>query len=183
MISGIQNLMSPVGMDFLNADILAANSANSAILTIPARDILLILVSITGYTGGGGIGSLRFGGVAGAVDSGNNYNTRYLRINAGANNNFTNVPTNTTNMLRLGSQAITLGRMVAVSSSNNATTRKNIMISTCSEAGGVGVEPPIDIGQGLWGNTTQQIVSVQLTVTANQLTTGTTLQVYGRNSS
>jgi len=158
-----------------------ASAANaSSIIDIAARDILRITIIVTGYSGNG-IFSLRFGGTAGAVDSGNNYNTRYLRINSGANNNFTDVPTTTTNMMRLASQAIVLGRSATVNVTNFSTKRKMSAILTASEAGAVGTAANLDVGQGMWGNTTQQIIAVQLLSTANNLSVGSGFVVEGMN--
>ncbi len=156
----------------------AANA--TSILTIPARTLLRLTAIVTGYSGSG-IASFRFGGTAGAVDSGNNYNTRFIRMNSGANNNFTDAPTTSTNYLRMASQNIVLGRQYVANVTNIATVRKMVSINTASEAGAVGTAANIDVGQGMWANTTQQIVSVQLISTANNLLIGSGFIVEGMN--
>ncbi len=156
----------------------AANA--TSILTIPPRTLLRLTAIVTGYSGTG-IASFRFGGTAGAVDSGNNYNTRFLRINSGASNNFTDVPTTTTNYLRMASQAVVLGRQYVANVTNFTTKRKMVSINTATEAGAVGTAANIDVGQGMWANTTQQIVSVQLISTANNLSIGSGFIVEGMN--
>jgi hypothetical protein len=156
----------------------AANS--TSIITIPARTLLRVTCIVTGYSGGG-IASLRFGTTAGAVDSGNNYNTRFIRMNSGANNNFTDVPTTSTNFLRLASQTIVLGRQYTVNITNFATVRKMCSISTASEAGAVGTAANLDVGQGMYANTTAQIITVQLISTANNLSIGSGFIVEGIN--
>lgn len=156
----------------------AANA--TSILTIPARTLLRVICIVTGYSGNG-IASLRFGGTAGAVDSGNNYNTRFIRMNSGASNNFTDVPQTSTNFLRLASQNIVLGRQYVANITNYSTVRKMVSISTASEAGGVGTAANLDVGQGMWANTTQQIVSIQMISTANNLNIGSGFIVEGIN--
>lgn len=156
----------------------AANA--SSILTIPARDILRITTIVTGYSGNG-IASLRFGGVAGAVDSGNNYSTLHA---TGLNNsnkwdNYLN--STSTNLLRLAQANAVLGRSSQVIVSNYAADRKVCHISTATEYGGAGTDNRLAAGQGVWGNTTQQILSVQLLSTANNLTVGSGFIVEGVN--
>ena len=156
----------------------AANA--TSILTIPPRTLLRLTAIVTGYSGTG-IASFRFGGTGGAVDSGNNYNTRFLRINSGASNNFTDVPTTSTSYLRMASQAVVLGRQYVANVTNFTTKRKMVSINTTTEAGAVGTAANIDVGQGMWANTTQQIVSVQLISTANNLSIGSGFIVEGMN--
>jgi hypothetical protein len=159
---------------------LTGSAASTSIITIPPRHLLRITCIITGYTGNG-IASLRFGGTAAAVDSGNNYNTRYLRANDGANNDFDDFSTTSTSMLRLGSTGVTSGRSVVVNMTNSTSKRKMAAIISATEAGGVGTAADIDWGQGMWANTSQQIISVQMVSTANNLTTGTGFVVEGMN--
>ena len=56
-----------------------------------------------------------------------------------------------------------------------------VSINTATEAGAVGTAANIDVGQGMWANTTQQIVSVQLISTANNLSIGSGFIVEGMN--
>lgn len=156
----------------------AANA--TSILTIPARDILRITAIVTGYSGNG-IASLRFGGVAGAVDSGNNYQTLHATGDNGSKkwDDYSN--NNNTNFLRLARANAVLGRMVEVNVSNIQNVRKLCRISTATEAGGSGSSPEIAAGQGIWANTTQQIVSVQLISTANNLSIGSGIIIEGVN--
>jgi hypothetical protein len=142
--------------------------------------LLRLTAIVTGYSGNG-IASFRFGGTAGAVDSGNNYNTRFLRINSGASNNFTDVSTTSTSYLRMASQAVVLGRQYVANVTNFTTKRKMVSINTATEAGAVGTAANIDVGQGMWANTTQEIVSVQLISTANNLSIGSGFIVEGMN--
>jgi hypothetical protein len=71
--------------------------------------------------------------------------------------------------------------MVQVNVSNIQNVRKLCQISTATEAGGSGTTPEIATGQGIWANTTQQIVSVQMISTANNLSVGSGFIVEGVN--
>lgn len=168
------------GWQILGKTQLAVGANATSIITIPPRTLLRITCIVTGYSGNG-IASLRFGTVAGAVDTGNNYNTRYLRAAAGANNNFTDVPNTSTNFLRLASQNSVLGRQYTVNVTNYATKRKMCSVSTSSEAGAVGTAPTLDWGQGMYGNNTAQIITAQLISTANNLSIGSGFIVEGIN--
>ena len=156
----------------------AANA--TSILTIPPRTLLRLTAIVTGYSGNG-IASFRFGGTAGAVDSGNNYNTRFIRMNAGSKNNFTDAPQTSTSYLRMASRNRVLGRQYVANVTNFTTKRKMVSIDTATEAGGAGTAADIDVGQGMWANTTQQIISVQLISTANNLSIGSGFIVEGMN--
>jgi len=162
---------------------LAANATTSSILTIPPCDILRVTVIVTGY-GGGDIVSFRFGGTAGAVDSGNNYATAQAEWNAGqSGNQNTNTENNTTNLMRLAASTITTGRIAQFTISNNATVRKTAIITQATEYGAATVTPRRNTtGDGIWANTTQQIISIQmLTAGGNTLTAGSGFVVEGIN--
>jgi hypothetical protein len=157
---------------------LTGNAASTDIITIPARDIIRITCIVTGYTGGG-IASLRFGGTAGAVDSGNNYATLHATGLNGSNkwDNYTSSVN--TSLLRLAQANSTLGRMVNVQVMNIASYRKICQINVANEIGGAGTVNQLATGQGIWANTTNQIVSVQMISTANQLRTDSGFIVEG----
>jgi hypothetical protein len=158
-----------------------ASAANaSSIITIPPRDLLRIRCSITGYSANG-IASLRFGGVSGAVDSGNTYNTLHATGVQGSSKWDLYANTVTTNFFRLAVSNAVLGRMVSVELQNFATTRKLGTITTITDSGAVGTNLQIATGLGLWANTTQQIVSVQMIATANNMNIGSGFVVEGIN--
>lgn len=160
---------------------LTANGSSSNIITIPACDLLRITVMVTGYQGGGGIASLRFGGTAGAVDSGNNYNTRHQESVAGSDRWDNNTQTNNTDMIRLGRANVNLGRIVTVNCYNVANLRKICKIETATERGGAGTTLLTATGIGQWANTTQQIISVQLVVSGGDLNSGSGFIIEGIN--
>jgi hypothetical protein len=161
----------------------ATPASSTSIITIPAYDLLRVTIMVTGY-GGGDIASLRFGGTAGAVDTGNNYNTLNATGNNGSNkwDNYLNSTTN--NFLRIAQNAITNGRVSTVTITNNTTTRKICKISTTSDSGAVGTAMILNDGNGLWSNTTQQIISIQLiTAGGNTLLANSGFIVEGMNLS
>jgi hypothetical protein len=160
---------------------LSGAAAATSIITIPQFDLLRITIIVTGY-GGGDIVSLRFGGTAGAVDSGNNYATAQAEWNAGqSGNQSTNTENNTTNLMRLAASSVTTGRIIQVTISNNTTTRKVACITQATEYGAATVTPRRNtIGDGLWSNTTQPILSVQqLTAGGQNLNAGSGFVVEG----
>ena len=176
--AGGENWQQDISWQILGRTQLTVAANATSILTIPPRTLLRLTAIVTGYSGNG-IASFRFGGTAGAVDSGNNYNTRFIRMNSGANNNFTDVPTTNTNYLRMASRNRILGRQYVANVTNFTTKRKMVSIDTATEAGAAGTAASLDVGQGMWANTTQQIISVQLISTANNLSIGSGFIVEG----
>ena len=179
----IINVQPNPGWEMLGSTKMAANATSSSIVTIPARDIIRITVLVTGY-GGGDIVSLRFGGTAGAVDSGNNYATAHGEWNAGQlGNQSTNLESNTQSLLRLAASNVTASRISEVVVSNLTATRKVCSITTATEWGTATTTPRrTTVGHGIWSNTANQIVSVQLvTAGGNTLLAGTGFIVEGYN--
>lgn len=179
----VQNFIPKNTWEIIGYTQMAANGPNTSIITIPARDILRFSVVITGYQSGGGIGALRFGGTAGAVDSGNNYNSRHQESVAGGDRWDNNTQTNNTNMIRLGRANVNLGRIVTVTCYNVAALRKICTIETATERGGAGTTLLTATGLGQWANTTQRIVSVQMVVSGGDLNSGSGFIVEGVNLS
>jgi hypothetical protein len=179
----VQTLAPIIGWQVIGYTVLANAASNTATITIPAFDLLRITIRVTGY-GGNDIASLQFGGVAGAVDTNTNYNTLNATGTNGSNK-WDNYANNTTNgFLRIAQNTITNGRVSTVTVTNNATTRKICKISTTSDSGAVGTAMLLNDGNGLWSNTTQQIVAVRLiTAGGNNLNAGTGFVVEGINLS
>lgn len=178
---GKVSIFPPRTWEVLGFTQLTGSASSTSIVNIAAFDIIRITCIVTGYTCGGGIASLRFGSSTGAVDSGNNYETRHLEWAAGSNNNNTDSPTNNTSLLRLGRQTTTNGRMVTVLVMNQASSRKICQINSATEAGGAGTSPTLDLAQGIWANTSAQIVAVQMVATAQSMTAGSGFVVEGMN--
>ena len=176
--AGGENWQQEISWQILGRTQLTVAANATSILTIPPRTLLRLTAIVTGYSGNG-IASFRFGGTAGAVDSGNNYNTRFIRMNAGSKNNFTDAPQTSTSYLRMASRNRVLGRQYVANVTNFTTKRKMVSIDTATEAGSAGTAASLDVGQGMWANTTQQIISVQLISTANNLSIGSGFIVEG----
>jgi hypothetical protein len=168
------------GFEFLGSTKLAAAAASTAIVTVEPRDALLIVFRVTGYSGAD-IASLRFGGTAGAVDTGANYWDRHLNAAAGATT-FTNAQNVSGTLIRLAGATSTLQRAGAVWVNNLATVSKVCRIDVQTSTGAANTAGILDVGGGEWVNTTQQIRSVQmLDAGANNLNAGSGFAVYGRD--
>jgi hypothetical protein len=166
------------GAELLGSVQMGTAANTSAILTIPAMDWLRISIVVTGYSGNG-IVSLQFGGTAGAVDTGNNYLSRWLQSAAGGAT-FANTANNTQPRMALATAAVVTSRIISVEVMNNATIVKNSTIKVMTNAGNtVTSQPTIEEGVGFWANTTQQIVSLRLIASANNLLAGTGFWVEG----
>lgn len=169
-------MLNWLDMERLGSTRMAAASASSAVVTIPAREQLYLLINIAGY-GGGDIASLRFNG-----DSGTNYWDRHITSVAGGVA-LVNTQTLSTTLLRLAGNGVTTGRIVSCSIMNIATISKAVGISHLqtgtAAAGTAGV---LDLGGGEWVNTSAQITTIQL-VTAGGATllAGTGFTVFGCN--
>lgn len=165
----------------IGTTVLAANAANTSIITIPPMDLIRITVRVVGYTGNG-IASLRFGGTAGAVDSGSNYQWRIEDAQVNSNNMTTTEGISAT-LMQVASTATTLPRVATITISNFATVNKICKIDSATNAGNASTRSLTSFGQGVWANTTQQIIAVQLLATANSLLAGTGFVIEGMNLS
>jgi len=170
--------LTPVaGMDFLGSLKLSGNAVTTGVLTIPARDVLFLLVNIAGYSSGGDIASLRFNG-----DTGANYWDRHLTSAAGGVV-WTNTQTLSTTLIRLAGNVVNVHRTVAVSITNIASLSKPLVMqtqtaSTLAATGGL-----TDLGSGEWVNTSAQITSIEMRTAGGSITmpSGTGFGVWGKN--
>ena len=170
------------GYELLGKTVLAAAAATTAIVTIPARDMLLIQYRVTGYSGAD-IASFRFGGTAGAVDTAANYWNRSVTSVAGGVVLVNNQNVSAT-LIRVAGLTSTLQRTGCMTVNNLATVSKVCKIETQTSTGAAGTAGGMDWGGGEWVNTTQQIVSVQmLDAGANNLNAGSGFAVFGMNLS
>lgn len=169
------------GYDFLGSTVLAAGAANTATVDFAARDILLIQYRITGYGGGGDIGSFQFGGTAGTVDTGNNYWSRHISAAAGGVV-WADTPTASTNMIRLG-QAATGQQRSGILTINNLTGVSKICnILNQTSTGAAATVGVMVVSGGEWVNTTQQLICARLiTAAAANMNTGSGFAVFGKN--
>lgn len=156
-----------------------AAAVSSGNIQIPARDVLLILVVVTGYSGGD-IASLRFNADATAAGYGSTWKTQSNAappVNAQVTNN------GTLAHITLGSAGITIGRMVLVQISNIAGQRKIICMENSNEST-TSTEGVADIkGWGEYTVTAGQITQIDMRTSggANTLNAGSGFIVYGDN--
>ena len=164
--------------ELLNTFRFAAAAVSSGALTIPARELLLCLINVTGYSGSD-IVSLRFNADATTT----NYRTRWITfsnvavpINAG-------IDFGASGHVVLGSTGITTGRSILCSISNFATTRKIVSILHAYEEAAQATIPLMQIGQGEWFNTAAQITSIDMRTNGgvNTLSIGSSIAIYGLN--
>jgi hypothetical protein len=164
-------------MEFLGSTRMSASAVGTAVVTIPAREQLLVICNIAGYSGGD-IASLRFNG-----DTGANYWSRHLTCAPGATT-LTDNPTASATLFRLAGNAVTQGRSVSCSIMNLATISKSIGIGHLqTNTGAAATIGTLDWGGGEWVNTTAQITSVQMLTAGGTITmpAGTGFSVYGVN--
>lgn len=168
-------------LTYLGSTVITSPAPATSIVTLSsAMTKLWILVNITGYSGGD-IASLQFGGVAGAVDTGNNYWSRHMTSSAGGNN-WTNTQVTSTNMMRLAGNAVIQGRTVICDVMNYPTISKPLNQKTQTITGSAATAGVIDIGGGEWVNNTQQIISIRmLDQNGTNLTVGSGFVVWGTN--
>jgi len=105
---------------------------------------LLGIARVTFYAVGDTI-SLQFGTSSSAVDTGNNYNWRYLAAAAGATT-FTDTNGATTNLIRLADSNTTLSRTITFSVSNTSNKTKLVSVQQLTETANVGTLPSLSIG-------------------------------------
>lgn len=171
---------SPIpSYEFLGSTILGSAAQTTAAVTFPARDLLLVQVMVTSYSGSD-IASLRFNGDTTAATT---YSSRYLS-SAAAATVFTNTTSQSTNCARLFSQGTTMGRSALVAITNPASTFKYGAVSSSWTAAGAtaATSPPIDIGNWFW-TTAAQITSMVMVTAGGTITmgAGTGFAVFGRN--
>lgn len=164
------------GMDFLGSTVLASSAATTGALTIDARDILCVLVRVTGYPSAD-IASLRFN-----ADSGTNYWTKHASAAAAATT-FTISTANVSKTLaQMFATAVSTGRSAVVTITNNATTEKIGSISGTTGSGVASTLGTIETNSFGWVNTSAQITSIEMRVAgANTMSTGSGFAVFGRN--
>lgn len=168
-------------LTFLGSTSLSVAAPQTAIVTLTsAMNKLFIQYNITGYSGND-IAMFRFGGTAGAVDSGNNYWSRHITWAAGGTI-ATNTQVLSTNGIRVAGNAVVQGRSGICQLMNVATVSKPFTIHTQTLTGAAGTAGLIDLGGGEWVNTTQQIISIQMVdQNGTNLTAGSGFVVWGAN--
>lgn len=163
-------------MERLGSLRLASAAVTTGVLTIPAREQLLILFSIAGFNTAD-IPALRFN-----ADSGTTYNDRHITwlVNTVTPTNARNI---STNLLRLSGVSSVGPRMITASVMNILAVAKPVTLSISNGTGAAGTEHTEDFGSGEWVNTAAQITSVELRSAGgtNTLSAGSGFTVFGCN--
>jgi hypothetical protein len=169
-------LVNPLGYEFLGSYKFASSLQTSPAITIAPRDLLLIQVRVTGYSGSD-IASLRFNG-----DSGTNYWSRSISVAAGGTT-MTNAQNASATLARLHPTGTTQQRSSLHAVTNFATKSKVGTISAQTSSGSAATIPELEFGGFEWVNTTAQITSVTLLTAGGSITmpAGTGFAVFGRN--
>jgi hypothetical protein len=162
-------------LEFLGSASIASASTNMGTLTIPAKDVLMIVLKISGY-GGNDIAAFRFNGDAGA-----NYWDRHLTSSTGAAV-WTNVQRASTTSAQVAGVAQTNGRIVTMFGINKASVAKHFNLNTGDITGAAATVGRLDYGAFEWVNTTAQITQIFVNTVAGQnLSADTEYGVWGRN--
>lgn len=164
------------GWELLGRDKFASSLAAGAVVPIEARDMLMIVVRVLGYSGAD-IASLRFNG-----DTGANYRSRSESVAAGGVT-FTDAPQASATLARLHPTTTTLQRVSQHIISNNLGTSKLGTISALTGSGSAATQSVNEWGGFEWVNTTAQITSVQLLTAGGSITmpAGTGMAIFGMN--
>jgi hypothetical protein len=161
---------------FLASFRFGAAAATSGAITIPAREQLLIQITVATFAVAD-IPALRFN-----ADAGANYYSRYISAVAGGVV-FVNNPVNSTSVVAMGAVAATGARSILTAITNNLGTEKICTVSDdITGTGAVATSPTIMFGGGSWVNTAAQITSVELrSVAGNNFNAGSSIAIYGIN--
>jgi hypothetical protein len=164
------------GYEFLGSTVLTGSAATTGALTIAARDLLLVQVRVTGYSGGD-IASFRFNG-----DSGTNYWWRCLNTVAGGVT-WTNQQAASATLIQLHPLTTTLQRSSLHAITNLASKSKVMTTTATTSTGSAATVGGGELGWGEWVNTTAQITSIELRTAGGSITmpAGTGFAVFGRN--
>jgi hypothetical protein len=162
--------------DKLGSTKLAATATSTATVTIPARDMLEVCVSIPSYAGSTDIASLQFNGDT----SSTLYMSRYISIANGTTTSVDNTNISTTTA-RLFAIAQTNGRSACVNIANSATKDKFGAVNGFSGVATSTTSTVIEAGGFEWATSTQ-ITSIKLmTAGGGNLAAGTGFVVFGKN--
>jgi hypothetical protein len=164
-------------MDFLGSTKLVSAAVTTGVVTISARDILCVLVRVTGYSSGD-IASLRFN-----ADSGANYWSKGSSAGTTATSITAVTAATSVTLAKMFAANATQGRSAVVSITNNATTEKIGAISGATGSGTAGTGGILECNSFGWVNTTAQITSIEMRTFNGVVTlsSGSGFAVFGRN--
>lgn len=167
------------GLERIGSAVLGSAAVTTGAIALPARDILIVVPRITGYSGSD-IASLRFNADSTAA----NYTSSFVTASSGSPPTLARVNNaGTLGHIPLASTGITLGRIAMCTISNFATTRKVVKIIELDEQSSTAAAT-IDIaGGGVWLNTAAQITSIEMRTSGGSITmnAGSGFVVYGAN--
>jgi hypothetical protein len=155
---------------------MASAAIASSVLTIPAREELFIMVTVTGLSVAD-VPALRFNG-----DAANNYWSRYISSVAGGvvlvNNQNVSVP-----LARVAGVTFTQRRVAKVLMMNQATHPKVGTVDAQTGSGVAATAGGIEFGGFEWVNTAAQITSIEMRSAGGTatLSIGSGFTVLGRN--
>ena len=171
-------LHSPAGYEFLASTVLTSAAQTTGAISFDARDLLLVQVRVTGYSGSD-IASFRFN-----TDTGANYWSRYISAATGAVT-LTNAQNTSQSLARLFAAGTTLQRSALVNITNNAGTSKVGRVEGQTSSGAAATAPVIEWGGFEWINTSAQITSITMLTAGGSITLGigSGFAVFGKNLS
>lgn len=167
------------GLERLGSVVLGSAAVTTGAITIPARDILIVVPRITGYSGSD-IASLRFN----ADSTVTNYTSSFINATSASPPVLARVNNaGTLGHIPLASTGITLGRMGIASISNLAGARKVVQLSVNDEQSATTAATTDIWGFGEWLNTAAQITSIEMRTSGGSITmnAGSGFVVYGAN--
>lgn len=169
-----------IGWDYLGGTApIGANATTLGLITVAARDILMIVA----WLPNNGVNSsnilMRFNN-----DSAGNYAWRQARMASGAGTWAETTGTSATSM-QVAQEALNAACSVDLEMivGNKASLMKPVQISVGNnDSGSAATAPAISLGAGLWSNTAAQITQVEIfSSVANGLGIGACFAVFGRN--
>jgi hypothetical protein len=165
------------GFEPLGGLILASAAVTTGVLTIPARNQLIVVVTVTGYSGAD-IASLRFN-----ADAGANYWSRYNGSTAAAGTTFVNNTNVSQTLARMFGATQTTSRSALVKINNQLAVSKAGCVSALSGSGTAATAGALEFGGFEWVNTTAQITTIEMRTAGGTLTlnAGSGFTVYGMN--
>lgn len=170
-------LIIPDGYDFLGSLSLGSAAVTTGVLTISARDLLLLQVRVTGYSGGD-IASLRFN-----ADSGANYWSKGASAAAATTAITVSAALVSQALARMFAATTTQGRSGSVAITNFTTTEKIGAVNGSTGSGSAATGGILETNAFGWVNTAAQITSIEMLTAGGSITlsAGSGFVVFGRN--
>lgn len=170
-----------IGWDYLGGTApLGANATTLGLVTIAARDILMIVAWLPNNGANSSNVLMRFNN-----DSAGNYAWRQARMSGGTGTWAETTGTSATSM-QIGQEALNAACSIDLEMiiGNKATLMKPVQISVGNnDSGSAATAPAISLGSALWSNVAAQITQIEIfSSVANGLGIGACFAVFGRNA-